>query len=103
MAMVDRKRAAIEFSLGWESSCAAHKDRLFIEKIDFWRVILPGSLHDTAEEIMINNPGMQDLEYALIPGRQMTNMRTVSVPPTHSTLSGAPADKSMQQLHQCLG
>jgi len=42
--MDDRKRAAIEFSLLWESRHAGHNDRLFIEKIDFWRDVLPGSL-----------------------------------------------------------
>jgi len=46
MAIDERKRAAIEFSLYWESSRAAHNDRFFIDNIDFWRDIFPGKMGD---------------------------------------------------------
>ncbi len=46
MATDERKRAAIEFSLHWESSRAVHTDRFFIENIDFWRDIFPGTMGD---------------------------------------------------------
>ncbi len=41
-----RKRAAIEFSLCWQSTHAVHQDRYFIDKVDFWRDIFPGSMGD---------------------------------------------------------
>jgi SAM-dependent methyltransferase len=42
--MLQAQRAAIEFSLHWQSSFGRHNDRRYIEKIDFWRDLLPGSL-----------------------------------------------------------
>ena len=45
-----KKRAAIEFSLSWESRFACHNDRFYIEKVDFWRDIFPGSMeHPVAQ------------------------------------------------------
>lgn len=42
--MLKAKRAAIEFSLRWQSSAGHHNDRRYFEKIDFWRDLLPGSM-----------------------------------------------------------
>ena len=39
-----RQRAAIEFSLRWKSTQATHNDRYYLEKVDFWRDIFPGSM-----------------------------------------------------------
>ena len=36
------KQASIELAVAWESSHAAHTDRYFFDKIDFWRDLLPG-------------------------------------------------------------
>lgn len=38
------RRASIEFSLCWKSTRVDHNDKLFIEKVDFWRDIFPGSM-----------------------------------------------------------
>ena len=38
------KRAAVEFSLQWQSRYARHNDRWYAEKIDFWRDFFPGKL-----------------------------------------------------------
>ena len=35
------KRAAMEFCLEWQSSFGRHYDRRYVEKIDFWRDLLP--------------------------------------------------------------
>jgi SAM-dependent methyltransferase len=45
-----RQRAAIEFSLCWNSRQATHNDRYYMEKVDFWRDILPGSMGDVLPE-----------------------------------------------------
>ena len=37
-------RAAIEFSLNWQSDVATHTDRWFLEKTDFWRDFFPGNI-----------------------------------------------------------
>jgi SAM-dependent methyltransferase len=65
MAINDRKRAAIEFSLCWESSGAAHNDRLFIEKIDFWRDIFPGSMG----EALADSAADRSQSESFVPGR----------------------------------
>ena len=51
-----RKRAAVEFSLCWNSHHAAHNDRYFIEKVDFWRDIIPGSMGNGLAEITTGQP-----------------------------------------------
>jgi SAM-dependent methyltransferase len=40
------KRAVVEFSVQWQSPYATHRDRVYAEKIDFWRDYFPGNLHD---------------------------------------------------------
>jgi hypothetical protein len=48
-----RKRAAIEFSVHWESRYAIHNDRSHIDKIDFWRDIFPGSMGEALQKLDI--------------------------------------------------
>jgi hypothetical protein len=38
--------AALEFALRWESPVACHTERLFFEKLNFWRDFFPGTLSD---------------------------------------------------------
>jgi SAM-dependent methyltransferase len=40
------KQAAVEFALRWRSPDARHCDRLYFEKVNFWRDFLPGTLAD---------------------------------------------------------
>lgn len=44
--MVTARQASIEFALHWRSAHAHHTDRLYFEKINFWRDVLPGALGD---------------------------------------------------------
>lgn len=48
-----RKRSAIEFSVHWESRYAIHNDRSYIDKVDFWRDIFPGSMGDALQRLDI--------------------------------------------------
>ena len=48
-----RKRAAIEFSLHWQSRYAIHNDRYYLDKIDFWRDIFPGSMGTALQKLDI--------------------------------------------------
>ena len=45
-------RAAIEFSLQWQSQYARHNDRLYAEKIDFWRDYFPGNLQQNIAALL---------------------------------------------------
>jgi len=38
--------AALEFALRWESPVACHTERLYFEKLNFWRDFFPGTLSD---------------------------------------------------------
>ncbi len=42
--MVTAKQASIEFALHWQCALAHHTDRLYFEKINFWRDFFPGLL-----------------------------------------------------------
>lgn len=44
--MPQAKQAAVEFALHWQSADAQHTDRLFFEKVNFWRDFFPGSLDE---------------------------------------------------------
>ncbi len=43
-AMQQTKQAAVEFSMHWRSADASHAERLYFEKINFWRDFFPGTL-----------------------------------------------------------
>lgn len=47
-------RAAVAFSLEWESPTATHKENFFAEKIDFWRDFFPG---DFGKRLSVLSPG----------------------------------------------
>ena len=50
--MLQAKRATIEFSLHWKSPQCRHIDRRYIEKVDFWRDLLPGSLQQNIATLL---------------------------------------------------
>lgn len=69
--MDSRKRAAIEFSLHWQSPYASHNDRFFIDKVDFWRDIFPGNFGAALSEMEVGHiysqrfsPGALVAEYS---------------------------------------
>lgn len=47
-------RAAVEFSLSYTSEIGRHTDRIYVEKVDFWRDIIPGSLGKQLETSKLN-------------------------------------------------
>lgn len=66
--MDNRKRAAIEFSLRWQSPQASHNDRYFIDKVDFWRDIFPGDLGQALPELDVGSSYRQRFSAgALVP------------------------------------
>lgn len=73
--MQNAKRAALEFCLQWQSSFGRHYDRRYIEKIDFWRDLLPGSLQKHLSGL---SPGEKYLETfspgVLVPGYSDKNI-----------------------------
>lgn len=42
--MQQTKQAAVEFIMHWQSADASHAERLYFEKINFWRDFFPGTL-----------------------------------------------------------
>ncbi|WP_319548750.1 methyltransferase domain-containing protein [Desulfogranum marinum] len=44
-------RAAMEFSLNYQSNVATHTDRWFVEKIDFWRDFFPGNMEEGVKNL----------------------------------------------------
>lgn len=69
------KRAALEFCLQWQSSFGRHYDRRYVERIDFWRDLLPGSLPKQLSDL---RPGEKYLETfspgVLVPGYSDKNI-----------------------------
>ena len=77
--MQQAKLATVEFTLRWQSTHASHSERLYYERINFWRDFIPGALgdqlatlaaggvaserggrsHDVGDELTRNGPGMQ--------------------------------------------
>jgi len=53
------KQAAVEFALRWQSELAAHTDRMYYEKVNFWRDFFPGSL---GERLATLAPGASDTQ-----------------------------------------
>lgn len=51
------KQAAVEFALRWQSERAAHTDRMYYEKVNFWRDFFPGAL---GERLATLAPGASD-------------------------------------------
>lgn len=83
-----RKRAAIEFSLHWQSRYAIHIDRYYLDKIDFWRDIFPGSMGDALQKL---DTGQSHWEVfspgKLVPNYDDKNLVGIKNPP-HSSISG---------------
>ena len=42
--MQQAKQAAVEFALRWQSAEATHSERLYYERVNFWRDFFPGTL-----------------------------------------------------------
>jgi SAM-dependent methyltransferase len=83
-----RKRAAIEFSLHWQSRYAIHNDRYYLDKIDFWRDIFPGSMGDALQKL---DTGQSHWEVfspgKLVPNYDDKNLVGIKNPP-HCSISG---------------
>lgn len=73
--MQKAKRASIEFCLQWQSSFCRHYDRRYVEKIDFWRDLLPGTLQEHISALL---PGEKYRETfdpgVLVPGYSDKNI-----------------------------
>ena len=58
-AVQQTKQAAVEFVMHWQSADASHAERLYVEKINFWRDFPPGTLgellpaHDSAAVLAV--------------------------------------------------
>jgi len=53
------KQAAVEFALRWQSELATHADRMYYEKVNFWRDFFPGTL---GERLATLAPGASDTQ-----------------------------------------
>lgn len=42
--MQQAKQASVEFALRWQSPMASHNERLYYERVNFWRDFCPGLL-----------------------------------------------------------
>jgi SAM-dependent methyltransferase len=51
------KQASVEFALHWQSELAMHTDRMYYEKVNFWRDFFPGTL---GERLATLAPGASD-------------------------------------------
>lgn len=56
------KRAAVEFSLQWQSRYARHNDRWYAEKIDFWRDFFRGNLQHNIASLSPGEHWREDFE-----------------------------------------
>jgi hypothetical protein len=46
--------ATVEFALRWQSSLARHTERVYFEKLNFWRDFFPGALADRLGAVPVN-------------------------------------------------
>jgi SAM-dependent methyltransferase len=53
------KQASVEFALRWQSAEATHVERLYYEKVNFWRDFFPGALGD---RLAVLPPGKGDAQ-----------------------------------------
>ncbi len=78
-----RKRAAIEFSLCWKSRFACHNDRTYIEKVDFWRDIFPGSMGNAVAQLDAGQSHTETFDPGeLVPPWDSNNLITVKTSQT---------------------
>jgi len=56
--------AAVEFALTWHSAVARHTERVYFEKLNFWRDFFPGTLGERIEAVTPGTP----VEVAFAPG-----------------------------------
>ncbi|NNF45728.1 MAG: methyltransferase domain-containing protein [Desulfofustis sp.] len=83
-----RNRAAIEFSLHWKSRYAVHNDRCYIDKIDFWRDIFPGSMGDKLEKLDARHIHSETFRPGeLVPNYNDKNLLVIRNPP-HTPATG---------------
>ena len=51
--MPNARQATVEFALRWQSADAGHTDRLYFDKINFWRDFFPGRLGESLAGIAV--------------------------------------------------
>jgi len=56
--------AALEFTLHWQSPLASHTERVYFEKLNFWRDFFPGSLADALGTLAVG----QSTQESFAPG-----------------------------------
>lgn len=44
VSMQQAKQATVEFALRWQDAVASHCERLYFERVNFWRSFFPGTL-----------------------------------------------------------
>lgn len=60
------KRAAVEFSLQWQSRFGQHTDRWYAEKIDFWRDFFPGNLQQNIAALSPGGTRQEDFDPGIL-------------------------------------
>lgn len=58
--MPPSRLAALEFALHWHGPLAQHTDRLYFEKLNFWRDFFPGSLAERLASVAVGGSARQD-------------------------------------------
>ena len=71
-------RAAVEFSLQWESVVGVHHDRFYIERVDFWRDFFPGTIGDSIAGLSGNEYHRESFPPGvLVPAHRADNIKEV--------------------------
>ncbi len=58
--------ASIEFSIQWQSYYAVHRDRHFVDRVDFWRDIFPGNLKKHLEQLQPGQSYQEDFSAGIL-------------------------------------
>ncbi len=82
--MQQAKQATVEFSLRWQSAHADHCERLYYERINFWRDFLPG----TRGEQLAAQPAGGVASQSFAPGELLPAYRPAAVPHARPELWG---------------
>jgi SAM-dependent methyltransferase len=72
------KQAAVDFALRWQSADAEHTDRLYFEKVNFWRDFFPGTLGEQLAALPAGTAAAQSFPAGeLVPAWSEMNLHRV--------------------------
>ena len=84
------KHLAVEFALEWTSAHATHTERHFLDKVNLWRDVLPGSLGEAMAEVGEGESARQAFGAGeVVAAHDQGQIRTISLSRLHASCGPA--------------